>query len=87
MKTEVIPVVVGALDTVKKDMVENIKKVSEKASVTETQNIWCWGLHESSGRYLVYEQNDCLKWLMLHVHGFRPADAQTEHQQTLGRKR
>ena len=39
MKTEVIPVVVGALDTVKKDMVENIKKVSEKASVTETQNI------------------------------------------------
>lgn len=27
MKTEVIPVVVGALDTVKKDMVENIKKV------------------------------------------------------------
>ena len=31
MKTEVIPVVVGALDTVKKDMVENIKKVSQKA--------------------------------------------------------
>ena len=43
MKTEVIPVVVGALDTVKKDMVENIKKVSEKASVTETQNICMLG--------------------------------------------
>ena len=43
MKTVVIPVVVGALDTVKKDMVENIKKVSEKASVTETQNICMLG--------------------------------------------
>ena len=43
MKTEVIPVVVTALDTVKKDMVENIKKVSEKASVTETQNICMLG--------------------------------------------
>lgn len=43
MKTEVIPLVVGALDTVKKDMVENIKKVSEKASVTETQNICMLG--------------------------------------------
>ena len=43
MKTEVIPVIVGALDTVKKDMVENIKKVSEKASVTETQNICMLG--------------------------------------------
>ena len=29
MKTVVIPVVVGALGTVKKGMVENIKKVSE----------------------------------------------------------
>ena len=29
MKTRVIPVVVGALGTVKKGMVENIKKVSE----------------------------------------------------------
>ena len=43
MKTEVIPVVVGALDTVKKDMVEKIKKVSEKANVTETQNICMLG--------------------------------------------
>ena len=39
MKTEVIPVVVGALDTIKKGMVENIKRVSERANVTEAQNI------------------------------------------------
>ena len=39
MKTEVIPVVVGAFGTVKKDMVENIKRVSERANVTETQKI------------------------------------------------
>ena len=38
MKTEVIPVVVGALGT-KKGMVENIKRVSERANVTETQKI------------------------------------------------
>ena len=37
MKTIVIPVVVGALGTVKKGMVENIKKVSERATVTEIQ--------------------------------------------------
>ena len=43
MKTEVISVVVGALDTVKKDMVEKMKKVSEKASVTGTQNICMLG--------------------------------------------
>ena len=35
MKTVVIPVVVGALGTVKKGMVENIKKVSERATMTE----------------------------------------------------
>ena len=39
MKTEVIPVVVGALGTIKKSRVENIKRVSERANVTETQNI------------------------------------------------
>jgi len=39
MKTEVIPVVVGALGTIKKGMVENIKRVSERANVTETQQI------------------------------------------------
>ena len=39
MKTEVIPVVVGALGTIKKGMVENITRVSERANVSETQTI------------------------------------------------
>ena len=39
MKTEETPVVVGALGAVKKRMVENIKKVSERATVTETQKV------------------------------------------------
>ena len=43
MKTEVTPVVVGALGTVKKRMVENIKKVSERATVKETQKICLLG--------------------------------------------
>ena len=34
-----IPVVVGALGTIKKGTVENIKRVSERATVTETQKI------------------------------------------------
>ena len=43
MKTIVIPVVVGALGTVKKGMVESIKKVSERATVTEIQKICMLG--------------------------------------------
>ena len=43
MKPEVIPVVVGALGTLKKGMVENIKKVLERATVTKTQNICMLG--------------------------------------------
>ena len=43
MKTEVIPVVVSALGIVKKRMVENIKKVSERATVTEIQKIYMLG--------------------------------------------
>ena len=39
MKTIVIPVVVGALGTVKKGMVENIEKVAKSASVAEVQKI------------------------------------------------
>ena len=39
MKTIVILVVVGALGIMRKGMVENIKKVSETASVTEIQKI------------------------------------------------
>ena len=34
-----IPVAVGSLGTLKKGMVENIKKVSEAAAVTEIQNL------------------------------------------------
>ena len=41
--TVVIPVVVGALGTVKKGMVENIKKVSERANMTEIQKICMLG--------------------------------------------
>ena len=43
MKTVVIPVVVGALGTVRKGMVENIKKVSERANMTEIQKICMLG--------------------------------------------
>ena len=39
MKTVVIPVVVGALGTMKKGMVENINKVSKRATMTEIQKI------------------------------------------------
>ena len=43
MKTIVIPAVVAALGTVKKAMIENIKKVSERATVTEIQEICVLG--------------------------------------------
>ena len=43
MKTVVIPVVVGALGTVKKGMVENITKVSERATMTDIQKICMLG--------------------------------------------
>ena len=39
MKTEMIRVVLGALGTIKKGMVENIKSVSERANVVEIQKI------------------------------------------------
>ena len=35
----IIPVVVGALGTIKKGMVDDIKRVAERANVTETQKI------------------------------------------------
>ena len=55
MKAEVIPVVVGALGTIKKGMEENTKRVSERANVTETQKISMLG---SSERCLMYDQNE-----------------------------
>ena len=51
--------VVGAFGTVKKGMVENIKKISERAKRSV-----CWDLRESSERCSVYEQND---WLDFQV--------------------
>ena len=42
-KTVVIPVVVGVLGTVKKGMVEDIKKVSQIANMTEIQKICMLG--------------------------------------------
>ena len=49
MKTVVIPVVVGALGTVKKGMVKNIKKVSERATMTEIQKICMLGSNPQKG--------------------------------------
>jgi len=58
--TVVIRVIVSALGKVKKGIVENIKKVSKAATVTEIQEICVSGLHLSPERCLVYEQNVCL---------------------------
>ena len=58
MKTVVIPVVVGVLGTVKKGMAENIKKVSQTATMTEIQKICMLGSARISERCSVYEQND-----------------------------
>ena len=78
---EPVSVVVGVLGTVMKGMVGNIKKVSERATVTESQNIcmlesarilrkvfsvWTW-LTDAPGAWLVH--------------------AQKEHQQRLWQKR
>ena len=59
MKTEVIPVVVGALGTIKKGMVENIKRESERANVTETQKISMLGSARILKKVLImYDQNE-----------------------------
>ena len=50
MKTEVIPVVVGVLGPIKKGMVENIKRVSER--VTETRKISMLGSAPILGKVL-----------------------------------
>ena len=46
------------LNTVKKRLVENIKKVSEAATVTEIQNICILGSVRILRKVLMYEQND-----------------------------
>ena len=60
MKTEVIPVVVGAPSTIKKGTVENIKGVSERAIVTETQNMSMLG----SARILRKVLNVWSEWMV-----------------------
>jgi len=55
----VIPVVVGALGTIKMGMVENIKRVSERANVTETQNISMLGSAQTLRKVL----NVCSEWM------------------------
>ena len=56
MKTEVIPKVFGPLRTVKKGKVENIKKVLERATVTDVKTICMLGFARILGCF-VYEQN------------------------------
>ena len=58
-----IPVVVGALGAVKKGMVENIKKVSERTTVTEIQKICMLG----SARIL---RNDS-EYMKIHIFELR----------------
>ena len=58
MKTEVIYVVVGVLGPIKRGMVENITRVSERVTVTRPKRSACWDLHKSSGRCLMYDQNE-----------------------------
>ena len=48
--------VVSELGTVKKGKLENIKKVSERATVKRPKRSACWDLHESSGRCLVMDR-------------------------------
>ena len=57
-------------------MIENIKKVSERATWQIFKRSAYWDLRESSERCLVYEQNDWLEKLMLQVYGLSLADAQ-----------
>ena len=58
MKTKVIPVVVGALGIMKKGVVENIKRVSERANVTETQTISMPGCARILRKVVNVNQND-----------------------------
>ena len=82
MKTVVIPVVVGALGTVKKGMVENIKKVSERATMTEIQKICMLGSARIL-RKVLSVWTEWLTWVADGLGALRPADAQKEHRQRL----
>ena len=60
-------------------MVKNIKKVSGRAAVKETHKTYMLGSARILRKVLIVcEQTDWLEWLMLQVHGLRPADVQKE---------
>ena len=83
MKSEVIPVVVGALGTIKKGMVENIKRVSARATATETQKISMLG----SARILRKVLNVWSEWMTCASDApgawFAPGWWTKRHQQRL----
>ena len=56
VKTEVVPVVVGALGTIKKGMIENIKKVSESYCDRNAKDLYAGICTNPKGRRLVCEQ-------------------------------
>ena len=56
MKTEVNPVVVDAVGTVKKWMVETSRKYQKERLWQRPKRSACWDLNESSGGCLVYER-------------------------------
>ena len=56
MKTEVNPVVVDAVGTVKKWMVETSRKYQRERLWQRPKRSACWDLNESSGGCLVYER-------------------------------
>ena len=64
-------------------MVENIKKVYERATVTEIQKICILGSARILRKMLGVWTENWLERLMLQVHRLRPAKAQKEHQQRL----
>ena len=47
MSTEVIPVVVGALGTIKKETIENIREYQRELLLQKRKRSACWDLHKS----------------------------------------
>ena len=64
-------------------MVENIKKVYERATVTAIQKICILGFARILRKVLGVWIENWLERLMLQVHRLRPANEQKEHQQRL----
>ena len=78
---EPVSVVVGALGTVMKGMAENIEKLSERATVTESQNICMLGSAQ-----MLRKVFSIWTWVT-DAPGAWLAHAQKEHQQRLSQKR